>query len=136
MNRLQQQIARSSQRLPLKYAAQHCWARFSFVLLPFLSKIYLLSSKTIIFLIRFQHRFVRHLLYVQVLPRHARCCPSVFHEEQGVFRIMRKRTSFILAIGVALPAMLGVVSCRARGKNSEANAAEIPSAVIAPVTRG
>jgi RND family efflux transporter MFP subunit len=37
---------------------------------------------------------------------------------------------------VALPAMLGVVSCRARGKNSEANAAEIPSAVIAPVTRG
>jgi RND family efflux transporter MFP subunit len=71
-----------------------------------------------------------------VLPRHARCCPSVFHEEQGVFRIMRKRTSFILAIGVALPAMLGVVSCRARGKNSEANAAEIPSAVIAPVTRG
>jgi RND family efflux transporter MFP subunit len=49
---------------------------------------------------------------------------------------MRKRTSFILAIGVALPAMLGVVSCRARGKNSEANAAEIPSAVIAPVTRG
>jgi RND family efflux transporter MFP subunit len=35
-----------------------------------------------------------------------------------------------------LPAMLGVVSCRARGKNSEANAAEIPSAVIAPVTRG
>ena len=49
---------------------------------------------------------------------------------------MRKRTSFILAIGMALPAMLGVVSCRARGKNSEANAAEIPSAVIAPVTRG
>lgn len=35
-----------------------------------------------------------------------------------------------------MPAMLGVVSCRARGKNSEANAAEIPSAVIAPVTRG
>ena len=31
--------------------------------------------------------------------------------------------------------MLGVVSCRARGKNSEANAAEIPSAIIAPVTR-
>ena len=31
--------------------------------------------------------------------------------------------------------MLGVISCRARGKNSEANAAEIPSAVIAPVTR-
>ena len=48
---------------------------------------------------------------------------------------MRKRTSFILAIGMALPAMLGVVSCRARGKNSEANAAEIPSAIIAPVTR-
>jgi RND family efflux transporter MFP subunit len=36
---------------------------------------------------------------------------------------------------MALPAMLGVVSCRARGKNSEANAAEIPSAIIAPVTR-
>ena len=48
---------------------------------------------------------------------------------------MRKRTSFILAIGMALPAMLGVVSCRARGKDSEANAAEIPSAIIAPVTR-
>ena len=48
---------------------------------------------------------------------------------------MRKRTSFILAIGMALPAMLGVISCRARGKNSEANAAEIPSAIIAPVTR-
>ena len=32
--------------------------------------------------------------------------------------------------------MLGVISCRARGKNSEANAAEIPSAIIAPVTRG
>ncbi len=32
--------------------------------------------------------------------------------------------------------MLGVVSCRARDKNSEANAAEIPSAIIAPVTRG
>jgi RND family efflux transporter MFP subunit len=37
---------------------------------------------------------------------------------------------------MALPAMLGVVSCRARDKNSEANAAEIPSAIIAPVTRG
>ncbi|HEX3436978.1 MAG TPA: efflux RND transporter periplasmic adaptor subunit [Pseudacidobacterium sp.] len=37
---------------------------------------------------------------------------------------------------MALPAMLGVVSCRARGKNSEANAAEIPSAIVAPVTRG
>jgi RND family efflux transporter MFP subunit len=62
--------------------------------------------------------------------------PISLHEEQGVFRIMRKRTSFILAIGMALPAMLGVVSCRARGKNSEANAAEIPSAIVAPVTRG
>jgi RND family efflux transporter MFP subunit len=36
---------------------------------------------------------------------------------------------------MALPAMLGVVSCRARSKSSEANAAEIPSAIIAPVTR-
>ncbi len=31
--------------------------------------------------------------------------------------------------------MLGVVSCRARSKNSEANAAEIPSAIVAPVRR-
>jgi RND family efflux transporter MFP subunit len=49
---------------------------------------------------------------------------------------MRKRTSLIIAIGLALPAALGVVACDSKAKSSEANAAEIPSAQVATVQRG
>jgi RND family efflux transporter MFP subunit len=49
---------------------------------------------------------------------------------------MRKRTSLILATGLALPAVLGLVACNGRAKSSDASAAEIPSATVAAVTRG
>jgi len=48
---------------------------------------------------------------------------------------MRKRSSLILASGLALSAGLGMVACNSRAK-SEASAAEIPSATVAAVARG
>ena len=49
---------------------------------------------------------------------------------------MRKRTSLILCAGLALPAALGLIACNAKGKSSEANAAEIPSATVVAAARG
>lgn len=49
---------------------------------------------------------------------------------------MRKRISWILAAGLALPALAGVIACRSKDTGSEANAAEIPSATVAAVKRG
>ena len=49
---------------------------------------------------------------------------------------MRKRTSLILAIGLALTAAVVVGACNSRARNPEASAAEIPSATVAAVTRG
>src|SRR5580704_1078074 len=49
---------------------------------------------------------------------------------------MRKRMSFFIATGLALPAALGVVACNSKSRSSEANAAEIPSAQVAAVQLG
>ncbi|HEY4046793.1 MAG TPA: efflux RND transporter periplasmic adaptor subunit [Acidobacteriaceae bacterium] len=49
---------------------------------------------------------------------------------------MRKRTSLILVAGQALFAVFGAVGCSSNSKSSETGAAEIPSAIVAPVTRG
>src|SRR5579883_1970924 len=49
---------------------------------------------------------------------------------------MRKRTSMILCIGLALPAAFGVTACSSKAKNAEASAAEIPAATVSAVTRG
>lgn len=49
---------------------------------------------------------------------------------------MRKRTSLILAIVLALPATVGVIACSSKAKTSEASAAEIPSAMVASASRG
>jgi len=49
---------------------------------------------------------------------------------------MRKRTSIVLAIGLALPAILALVSCSSQGKNSEAKTPDIPTATVAEVKRG
>ena len=49
---------------------------------------------------------------------------------------MRKRMSFFIATGLALPAALGVVACNSKPRSSEANAAEIPSAQVAAVQLG
>jgi RND family efflux transporter MFP subunit len=49
---------------------------------------------------------------------------------------MRKRTSLVLAIGLALPAALALVSCSSQGKSSEAKASEVPTATVAEVKRG
>ena len=49
---------------------------------------------------------------------------------------MRKRFSWILAVGLALPATVGVVACNSRAKTTEASAAETPSATVAAVKRG
>jgi RND family efflux transporter MFP subunit len=51
-------------------------------------------------------------------------------------RDMRKLTSLILAIGLALTAAVVVGACNSRARNPEASAAEIPSATVAAVTRG
>ncbi|HYK36484.1 efflux RND transporter periplasmic adaptor subunit [Alloacidobacterium sp.] len=48
---------------------------------------------------------------------------------------MRKQCSLMLAIGLALPAVVGVTACSSRAKNMQADAAEIPSATVAAVTR-
>jgi len=49
---------------------------------------------------------------------------------------MRKRISLILALGLALPVLIRVIACSSGGKNTQADAAEIPSATVAPVKRG
>src|ERR1700721_211478 len=47
---------------------------------------------------------------------------------------MRKRTPFILAAELALPALTGLVACNSKG--SETRAAEIPAAAVVAVSRG
>jgi RND family efflux transporter MFP subunit len=49
---------------------------------------------------------------------------------------MRKRISLILTGALALPAVFAVIGCSSKAKNSEAIAAEVPSATVAGVTRG
>ena len=49
---------------------------------------------------------------------------------------MRKRTSLVLAIGLALPAAVALVSCTSQEKSSEAKASEVPTATVAEVKRG
>ncbi len=49
---------------------------------------------------------------------------------------MRKRISLILALGLALPALTNVIACSSSSKNTQADAAEIPSATVAAVKRG
>jgi RND family efflux transporter MFP subunit len=49
---------------------------------------------------------------------------------------MRKQTLSILAAGLAVPVAAGMLACSSRAKNSEARAAEIPSAQVATVQRG
>jgi RND family efflux transporter MFP subunit len=48
---------------------------------------------------------------------------------------MRKRISLVLAVGLILPAALGVVACSSKAKNSDAPV-EVPSASVALVQRG
>jgi RND family efflux transporter MFP subunit len=47
---------------------------------------------------------------------------------------MRKRTSWILAAGITIPALAGIVACK--NNHSGANAAETPSAKVAAAQRG
>ncbi len=49
---------------------------------------------------------------------------------------MRKRISLILTAALALPALAGVIACSSRDKNSEAIAAQVPSAIVAAVKHG
>ena len=49
---------------------------------------------------------------------------------------MRKRSSQILAVGLFLPVLFSTIACNSKPRNSEADAAEIPSATVATVTRG
>jgi len=49
---------------------------------------------------------------------------------------MRKRLSLVLAVGLALPATAGLIACSSKAGNSEAIAAEMPSATVAAVRRG
>lgn len=49
---------------------------------------------------------------------------------------MRKHRCLVLLTGFSLLAILNVIGCSSRARNSEANAAEIPSATVAEVTRG
>jgi RND family efflux transporter MFP subunit len=49
---------------------------------------------------------------------------------------MRKRTSLILAAGLALPVLTGLVACNSGPKGSEASAAEVPAAAVVAVSRG
>ncbi len=49
---------------------------------------------------------------------------------------MRKRIALILAAGLALPLLAGVIACNSRGSNPQAVAAEIPSATVAAVKQG
>ena len=49
---------------------------------------------------------------------------------------MRKRSFLILGLGLSFTAVFAVLGCSSRPKPSEADAAEIPSASVAAVTRG
>ncbi|HMD18822.1 MAG TPA: efflux RND transporter periplasmic adaptor subunit [Alloacidobacterium sp.] len=49
---------------------------------------------------------------------------------------MRKRSVMTLAAGLAFPAALGMLACRSKARDSEASAAEIPTAKVATVQRG
>jgi RND family efflux transporter MFP subunit len=49
---------------------------------------------------------------------------------------MQKRTFFILAAGLALPGLTGLVACNSRPKSPETSAAEIPAAAVVAVSRG
>lgn len=42
----------------------------------------------------------------------------------------------MLAVGLALPAVVSMIACSSRAKNIQADAAEIPSATVAMITRG
>lgn len=49
---------------------------------------------------------------------------------------MRKQTSFILAAGIALPLLTGIVACNSHNGRIDADAAEIPSARVSAAARG
>jgi RND family efflux transporter MFP subunit len=49
---------------------------------------------------------------------------------------MRKRTSLILAAGIAIPVMAGIIAYNLKDRHSTTSAAEIPSATIVLVKRG
>ena len=49
---------------------------------------------------------------------------------------MRKRTSFILATGITLPVLAGIVACNSHSGRIDADAAEIPSARVTAAARG
>jgi RND family efflux transporter MFP subunit len=49
---------------------------------------------------------------------------------------MRKRTSLIVAAGIALPVLAGIIAYSFKDRHSATNAAEIPSATVVAVTRG
>jgi outer membrane protein len=51
-------------------------------------------------------------------------------------RDMRKQIHLILAAGLMLPALAAPVACSSNAKNTEADAAEVPSATVAAVKRG
>jgi RND family efflux transporter MFP subunit len=49
---------------------------------------------------------------------------------------MRTPTLLFFAAGLVLPVIAGIAGCKSKGPNSEAGAAEIPSAKVATATRG
>ncbi len=49
---------------------------------------------------------------------------------------MRKRSSLILAAGITLPVLFGIVACNSKSQHSGADAAEIPSAKVVAAMRG
>jgi len=49
---------------------------------------------------------------------------------------MRKRTFFLLAAGITLLTVSGIVACNSHGARIDADAAEIPSARVAPAAQG
>jgi len=49
---------------------------------------------------------------------------------------MRKRTSLIVAAGIGLPVLAGIITCSFKDRHSATIAAEIPSATVVAVTRG
>ena len=49
---------------------------------------------------------------------------------------MRKRTSLILAAGIAVSVLAGIIAYSFKDRHSATSAAEIPSATVVAVTRG
>jgi RND family efflux transporter MFP subunit len=49
---------------------------------------------------------------------------------------MRKRSSLILAAGITIPVLAGIVACNFKNQHSSVNAAEVPSAQVAAAVRG